>query len=160
MRKPNLKQSKTANQLSCSSSTLQRYRNDIKMLSPYRNQPNNTNKRTNKASNTNFDNSSHRDPDVKRPRLTPNDLKPTPQNVNENGKKVKAKNNLKGGSMHENIEINDEYLGEILYINDLKKELAMQNISSDKTFRSDTVQDLKDFNSQSLTTQVKKKENS
>ena len=36
----------------------------------------------------------------------------------------------------------------------------MQNISNDKTVRSDTVKDLKDFNSQSLATQAKKKENS
>ena len=35
----------------------------------------------------------------------------------------------------------------------------MQVIFYDKTVRSETVQDLKDFNSQSLTTQVKKKEN-
>ena len=33
----------------------------------------------------------------------------------------------------------------------------MQIISDDKTFRSDTVQDLKDFNSQSLTPQAKKR---
>ena len=33
--------------------------------------------------------------------------------------------------------------------------LAMQFISNDQTVRSDAVQDLKDFNSQSLTTQVK-----
>ena len=32
----------------------------------------------------------------------------------------------------------------------------MQVISNDKTVRSDTVQDLKEFNSQSLTTQAKK----
>ena len=31
-------------------------------------------------------------------------------------------------------------------------ELAMQIISNDKTKRSDTVQDLKEFNSQSLST--------
>ena len=37
-------------------------------------------------------------------------------------------------------------------------ELAMQIISSHKTVRSDTMQDLKDFNSQSLTTQAKKGE--
>ena len=42
---PKLKQSETANQLSYSTSTLQRYRNDINMLSPYRIHPNNTNKR-------------------------------------------------------------------------------------------------------------------
>ena len=34
----------------------------------------------------------------------------------------------------------------------------MQIISNEKTVRSDTVQDLKDFNSQSLTTQAKKAE--
>ena len=34
----------------------------------------------------------------------------------------------------------------------------MQIISTDKTVRNDTVQDLKDFNSQSLTTQAKKGE--
>ena len=40
---PKLIQSKLANQLGYSSSILQRYRNDIKMLSPYRTQPNITN---------------------------------------------------------------------------------------------------------------------
>ena len=43
---PKMKQPEIANQLNLSSSTLQRYRNDINMLSPYRIQPNNTNKRT------------------------------------------------------------------------------------------------------------------
>ena len=33
----------------------------------------------------------------------------------------------------------------------------MKGISNDKAVRSDTIQDLKDFNSQSLTTQAKKK---
>ena len=53
---PKLKQSELANQLGYSSSTLQRYRNDMNMLSPYRIQSNNNNKRTKKASNTNFNN--------------------------------------------------------------------------------------------------------
>ena len=35
-------------------------------------------------------------------------------------------------------------------------ELAMQLISNDKTVRNDTIQDLKDFTQQSLTTQAKK----
>ena len=39
-------------------------------------------------------------------------------------------------------------------------DLGIQITSNDKTVKSDTVQDLKDFNSQSLTTQIKKKENS
>ena len=37
-------------------------------------------------------------------------------------------------------------------------ELAMQIISNDKTVRNDTVQDLEEFNSQSLATQAKKGE--
>ena len=37
-------------------------------------------------------------------------------------------------------------------------ELAMQIISNDKTVRSDTIQEIKEFNSQSLTTQAKKGE--
>ena len=43
---PTRKQSEIANKLGLSFPTLQRYRNDINMLSPYRIQPNNTNKRT------------------------------------------------------------------------------------------------------------------
>ena len=49
---PRMKQSEMANQLSLSSSTIQRYRNDIKKLSPYRVNPNNTNKRTKTIKNT------------------------------------------------------------------------------------------------------------
>ena len=45
LKNPKMKQSEIANQLSNSTSTLQRYRNDINMLSPYRIHPNNTNKR-------------------------------------------------------------------------------------------------------------------
>ena len=37
-------------------------------------------------------------------------------------------------------------------------ELAVQIISSDQTVRNDTIEDLKEFNSQSLTTQAKKGE--
>ena len=37
-------------------------------------------------------------------------------------------------------------------------ELAMQIISSDKTVRSNNIQDLKEFNSQSLSSQGKKRE--
>ena len=35
-------------------------------------------------------------------------------------------------------------------------DLAMQIISTDKTVRNDTIEDLKEFNSQSLTTQAEK----
>ena len=37
-------------------------------------------------------------------------------------------------------------------------ELAMQIISNDRTVRNDTIQDIKEFNQQSLTTQAKKGE--
>ena len=104
---PRIKQSEIANQLGKSSSTLQRYRNDINMLSPYRINPKNTNKRTKKTSNTNFDNNSQSDSDVKRLRLTSNDLKTNP-------KSNKSKHVLKAGSVQENIEINEHYLDEIL----------------------------------------------
>ena len=99
---PKMKQSEIANQLRHSTSILQRYRNVINMLSPYRVHPNNTIKRVKKASNTKFDKNSHRDHDLKRPQMT------------SNGNKVKTRNNLKGGFVHKNIEINDQFLDEIL----------------------------------------------
>ena len=58
-----------------------------------------------------FDNNSHCEPDVKRTQLTSNDLK-RPQ-------KPKTKNNLKGGSMQENFEINEHFLDEILSNDDI-----------------------------------------
>ena len=107
---PKMKQSQIANQLGLSSSTLQRYRNDINMLSPYRIHPNNTIKRTKKVKNTTFDNDIHRESDVKRPQMTSNDLKTT-----SNDKKTKSKNVLKAGSVQEeNIVINEHYLDKII----------------------------------------------
>ena len=67
---PRMKHYQLANQIGLSTSNLQRYRNDINMLSPYRINPVNTNKRTKNASITNFDNNSHHEPDVKRPQMT------------------------------------------------------------------------------------------
>ena len=72
---PKMKQSEIVNELGMSSSTLQRYRNDINMISPYRINPNNNHKRTKKVKNTDFDNNSHPEADVKRPQMTSNDLK-------------------------------------------------------------------------------------
>ena len=86
---PRMKQSQIANQIGLSSSTVQRYRNDINMLSPYRIIPNNTNKRSKKVKNTDFVNNSHHEADVKRPRMTSNDLK-RPQSISiGNSKKTK-----------------------------------------------------------------------
>ena len=46
---PKLKQSEIASHLDMSPSTIQRYRNDLDMLSPYRITPNNVKKRSKKA---------------------------------------------------------------------------------------------------------------
>ena len=62
---PKMKQSEIANQLGMSSSTLKKYSNDKNMLSPYRINPNNNYKRTKKVKNTDFDNDSHHEADVK-----------------------------------------------------------------------------------------------
>ena len=72
---PRMRQSQIPNQIGLSTSTLQRYRNDINMLSPYRINPNNTNKRMKKAWNTNFDNNSHHESNVKGPQKTSIDLR-------------------------------------------------------------------------------------
>ena len=64
---PKLKQSEIANQLGLSSSTLQRYKNDMNMLSRYRINANNTNKPTKKVKNSNFDSNSDCEPNFKRP---------------------------------------------------------------------------------------------
>ena len=100
---PKMTQSEISSQLNMSSSTIKRYRNDINMLSPYRNNPNNVKKQQKKAKIS--DNS-----DLKRPQLTSNDLKST-----SNDKKTRSKNVLKAGSVQEeNIEINEHYLDKIL----------------------------------------------
>ena len=99
---PRMKQSEIANQLGMSSSTIQRYRNDINMLSPYRISPNNVKKRTKKAKIDDIC-------DLKRPQMTSNDVKTTPKESVKN-----KKNKLKGGLVQENIEINEHYLDKIL----------------------------------------------
>ena len=91
---PKMKQFEIANQLGLSSSTLQRSRNDIKMLSPHRINPNNNHKRTKKVKNTDFGNDSHHGTDVKRPQMTSNDLKRPQSTSIENSKKTE--NKLKG----------------------------------------------------------------
>ena len=108
---PKMKQSQIADQLSLSSSTIQRYKNDINMLSPYRIQSNNTNKRTKKAKTTNSDNDSQPKHDDKRPQMTSSDFKTTSNKETAKNKKDK----MKGGV---NIEINEHYLDKILKNND------------------------------------------
>ena len=99
---PKMKQCEIANQLGMSSSTVQRYRNDINMLSPYRINPNNTKKRSKKAKIDDIG-------DFKRPQMTSNDVKTTSDETVKN-----KKNKLKGGAIQENIEINEHYLDNIV----------------------------------------------
>ena len=97
---PKLKESEMASQLDVSASTIQIHRNEMNMLSPYKINPNNVKKRPKKAK---IDDNG----DLKRPQMTSNDLKTI-------CKKTKTKNKLKGGSLQENIEINEHYLDKIL----------------------------------------------
>ena len=100
---PKMTQSEISSQLNMSPSTIQRYRNDINMISPYRNKPKNVKKQQKK---TKIDNNG----DLKRPQLTSNDLKTTSNDKNTKSKKV-----LKAGSVHdENIEITEHYLDKII----------------------------------------------
>ena len=86
--------------------------------------------------------------------MTSNDLK-RPQS-SSNGRKVKTKSNLKAGSIQEDIENNDLCLDESLDNNNIKMDLAMQIISTDKGVRNDTIQDLEEFNNQSFGKRVKR----
>ena len=101
---PKMTQSEKSSLLNMSSSTLQRYRNDINMLSPYRN---NVKKRTKKAKIDNIG-------DLKRPQMTSNDVKTTSNETVKN-----KKNKVKGGSVQENIEINEHYSDKILKNNNI-----------------------------------------
>ena len=71
-----------------------------------------------KALNTNFYNNSHHEADIQRPQMTSNDFK-RPQSIsNETSKKTRAKNNLHGGCIQQNIEIDEHYSDKVLKIND------------------------------------------
>ena len=90
---PKMSQSEISSQLNMSPSTIQRYKNDINMISPYRINQNNVKKRSKKAK---IDDNG----DLKRPQMTSNDLKTTLIY-----KKTKSKNVSKAGSVQEeNIE--------------------------------------------------------
>ena len=79
---PKLKQSEKSNQLGYSSSTLKRYRNDIKVLSLYRIQLNNKIKQTKEVKNTSFDNNSNHERDLKRAQMSSKDPKTSQLNPN------------------------------------------------------------------------------
>ena len=166
---PKLRWDQLAKVLGCSSSTLQRYRQDIKSLFPYT-IPSNRNKTRQKTSC-----------DLKRAQKTSKEPNPVVDSVNKPVvdsacntrsaiKPVKEiKKRLKVGSMH---ETDDEYLNENLYNVVNKKgllyspsafvviwmEAAMLIVSTDEAVRSKKVQGLKDFNSQFLETQANKGE--
>ena len=87
---PKLKQSEISTELKISSSTLQRYRRELNMLSPYSLPPSSkTHLRKQKTSN-------HSEHVLK---MTSNDLKMNSNDENDKPvlKKVKSKNSLRGG---------------------------------------------------------------
>ena len=108
-KKLKMKQSQSATLMGLSSRNLQRYRNDINMLSLYKINPDITIKRTKKTLNTKFDNTSHRDLDLKRPQMISNDFKTSSSGTVEN-----EKHKFQGGS---NIQIIEHYLDEIFHYN-------------------------------------------
>ena len=95
---PRLRQSEIASQLDMSASTIQRYRNDINMLSPYRINSNNVKKQPKKAK---IDDNG----DLKRPQMTSNYLKTISNETVKN-----KKNKIKGGSLQDNIDLEDRRL--------------------------------------------------
>ena len=99
---PKMKQSEIANQLSYSTSTLQRYRNDINMLSPYRIHPNNTNKRVKTGKNIDLTT-------IHIVILTSKDLKMTSNETVKN-----EKSEVKSGA---NIETNEHFIDEFFQNN-------------------------------------------
>ena len=130
------------------------------MLSPYRIPPDFP-KRKQKSSNTTLDDYTDRDHDLKRPQMTSNDLKRS-QKI----ELVKPDSTLNRSTSEKNKKKVDPCrrlrlrikFSELLHNNNLFMETAMQIISNDKTVRSDIVQGLNDFNSQSSSKQAKKGE--
>ena len=104
---PKMTQSEISSQLNISSSTIKRYRNDINMISPYRNNPKNVKKQQKK---TKIDNNS----DLERSQMISIDSETNSKEPVKN-----KKNKLKGGSLQENIEINEHYLDKILKNNNV-----------------------------------------
>ena len=101
-----LRENQIAKGLGCSSSTLQRYRQDEYMLSPYRMPPKRNRSRPN-FSNTDLVDKSYCGRDIKGPQMTSKMNSTVSHTTNTNF-------TLKGGFMHEVGEINDEYFDESL----------------------------------------------
>ena len=78
---PKMTQSEISSQLNMSPSTIQRYRNDIIMISPYRINQNNVEKQ---QKNTKIDNNG----DLKRPQMASNDLKTTSNDKKKQNQKM------------------------------------------------------------------------
>ena len=78
---PKMKQSEIASQLKISTSSIQRQRNDINMLSPYRINPNNVKKRSKKVKIDENNDLKRGSDDLKRPQMTSNDKETKSKNV-------------------------------------------------------------------------------
>ena len=83
------------------------------MLASYRSQQKITSKGTKKAKNDKIDNNSHREHDLERPQMTSKGFKRLQMKI----VRKKTQNNLKGGFVQKNVEINEHFLDEILHKN-------------------------------------------
>ena len=93
--------------------------------------------------------------------MTSSDLVKLETNTKATKKRTSIRKNeksSKAGSVHENSEISPAHLDEVLLKNNFYMDSAMQINSNDQTVRNKTVEDLNDFNSQSLATQANKSE--
>ena len=111
---PRLTQKESAKELGYSSATVKLYRKDIDMPSPYRIQSN-ANKRKQKFPNDISNNKHEPKVNLSEPEKAKNDLT-KPETDTKSSKR--NKNILKGGSIQENIEIDKQFLEEILDNND------------------------------------------
>ena len=161
-RNPKLTHKQIAKEFGYPTSSWQRYWHDINVLSPCRIPPE-SHRTKQKVLNREHDlegphwNSN----DLKTPQMTSYDLTKPDTNTDSSAKHTSDKKNriiLKAGSMRGSIEIIGEFSDRILHNNILKMDWAMQIISNDQTVRSNTVQDLKEYNSQSLAIHSKKGE--
>ena len=111
---PKAKQGQTAKKLGCSNSTLQRYRQNINMISPYRISPNSQKRKQGISNRENdLDRPQTTSNDRKRHQMTSNDFKrPEVTSSDPEVQPIKNKNKLKGGAK---IEFNDKDLDEVLH---------------------------------------------
>ena len=145
-----LKQPEIAKEMKKSSSTLQRYKREINMLSPYRIPSSTTHTKKQKISSS----TKH---DLK---LTSKDLKITSkvQNYKAVSKKVKSKNNLGCGDPNDDVPINGRDLIEQAFSSQKLSEFE-EIIKEDSKVQNETTQTFEEYNKESYSVPPRMGEN-